>query len=341
MCIMMTKQEPTATHLISIPCQMNGERCQLLIYSNDLDVRESSNVAGASGTGQYYSPLLGHNVSMDNCNLPVNTTSTSNDDALMIVAVPNVRGGNVGLIDLSTSELKQFRTKVKEMGESVIPFTPTLGSFGDSMSEGISQNAISRLAVHKVGNYDITIAPTLEALEEQVDWSHFSLPYDFESRKRTLSDKTLFPFDCSYVVAKARVSVKDDGFGIVFRDPGFTYFPTCHEGASNSVKKYDVRCYEFGNKHRNTFPFRAGDHLTFNDVNKKGWFANVEAKEGAAPCFAHGFNSEDFKLLDLIPRSCLDGAGRSCSLKVDKSRINRMNVCPLKTNSYNQNILVK
>lgn len=338
---MMTKQEPTATHLFSIPCQMNGEQCQLLIYSNDLDVRESSNVAGGSNTGQYYSPLLGRNVSMDNSNLPASTTSTSNDDALMIVAIPNVRGGNVGLIDLSTSELKEFRTKVKEMGESVIPFTPTLGSYGNGMSRGISSNGFSSLAVHKVGNYDISVAPTLEALEEQVDWSHFSLPHDFESRKRTLSNKTLFPFDCSYVVAKARVSVKDDGFGIVFRDPGFTYFPTCHEGASNNVKKYDVRCYEFGNKNRHTFPFRAGDRLTFNDVNKKGWVANVEAKEGVAPCFTYSFDSGDFNLLDLIPRSCLDGEGRSCSLKVDKSRINRMNVCPLKTNSYNQNILVK
>jgi hypothetical protein len=60
--------------------------------------------------------------------------------------------------------------------------------------------------------------------------------------KKTLYDKTLYPNKCAYVIAQAHTRIKDDGFGIVYPDPGFDYFPTAHEN-TKLLHEYDVMCY--------------------------------------------------------------------------------------------------
>ena len=54
---------------------------------------------------------------------------------------------------------------------------------------------------------------------------------------------------CSYIVASATVSVADDGFAVLYKDPGFRYFPTCHD--KNDDKSYDVKCYLYDTKTSN------------------------------------------------------------------------------------------
>lgn len=86
----------------------------------------------------------------------------------------------------------------------------------------------------------------------------FALPGDFKLRKSTLLDKNLYPFNCAYVVAKAMKNIKDDGFGIIYPDPGFNFFPIAHENSNidKNIKKFDVNCYNFTNNTYNRLKFK-------------------------------------------------------------------------------------
>ena len=87
----MTPHQPTATHLFNIPYQMNGQAWQMLVYTNDLEV-----------------------------------SNLQSGEALMIVAIPTpYRTDNFGLVDVSTSEMKDFRRETKYAGDSLIPWQHT------------------------------------------------------------------------------------------------------------------------------------------------------------------------------------------------------------------------
>jgi hypothetical protein len=171
----------------------------------------------------------------------------------MIVAIPNSTGvQNFGLVDVTTQSMKLFRSQIQDLCEP-----KTFENYG--MSKSLSANSAKLLKVNEVGNYDISVAPSLEALEHNINWNHFKLPKDFEKRKMTLMDKNLFPFNCAYVVAKARKNIKDDGFGIIYPDPLINYFPTCHEYSTNNTPQtgaqYDVKCYNICEKTLQVLPF--------------------------------------------------------------------------------------
>lgn len=361
MCMMMTDYEPSATHLFNIPYVIDGVKYQLLVYTNDLSFEDKSGGAGdrslnADPLKIFYSTMMERGYA-DATNsdpadfLPVPTTP---DTALMIVAVPNLTGAtNFGLVDVTTDKMKKFRSEAKHVGDSLIPWTYTLSatnSFGDVDSFGASRS----LMVHRVGNYDISVAPSLEALEKQIDWSHFTLPVDFEKRKATLSDSTLFPYPCAYVVAKAVTSVKDDGFAVLFPDPGFTYFPTCHENTTTGYNEYDVRCYQFGNKKQTSFPFKVVfDKHEVNTYGKMGKYsfsstennkvAHVGRVNPGNSGYASSFTTTDLKeirkILSYLPKEAvMSETGGMMPISYDKDSVKCMNYCPLKTRTINQNI---
>lgn len=188
---MLTEQEPSSTRLINLPIQLsNGTKCKLLIYTNDLKAPKK---------------------------------------ALMIVPIPNPtdKFENFGFIDISSKENKAFRTSLVDACKQF-----TLVPQAKSLSRGLfSVDSIKAapLKVHDIGNYKLTLAPTLHDLNTRIDWSQFEKPHDFNQRFKTLHNKRLYPHNCAYVVAEAHKSVKDDGFGVIYPDPGFTYFPTAHE----------------------------------------------------------------------------------------------------------------
>jgi hypothetical protein len=357
---MMTDYEPSATHLFNIPYVVDGVRYQLLVYTNDLSFEEKSGrdttrSFGADPLKTFYSTMLerGYTDSAGSVPSGFSQVTTTPDTALMIVAIPNPTGAtNFGLVDVTTDKMKQFRSEAKNVGDSLIPWQYTLSatnSFGDGDSFGVSQS----LMVHRVGNYDISVAPSLEALEKQIDWSHFDLPADFEKRKTTLSDSSLFPYPCAYVVAKAVTSVKDDGFAVLFPDPGFTYFPTCHENTTTGYNDYDVRCYQFGSKKEITFPFKVVYDKSEISYGKEGKYsfnstegnkvAHIGRVNPGNSGYALSFTTNDLKvirkMLSYLPKEAvMSETGKPMSISYDKDSVKCMNYCPLKTKTINQNI---
>ena len=196
---MLTDQEPSSTRLINIPVQLSdGTKAKLLLYTNDLE--------------------------------------TGGKGALMIVPIPNPTKSTAafGLVNASDPKIKAFRTKLFE--ECALLEDEDDGDFSDDELKKAIPDFFSRsLAVHGVGNYRISLAPTLKDLTSRVDWSKFTRPSDFKTRFKTFINNELYPFPCAYIVAEAQKSIKDDGFGVIYPDPGFTYFPTAHEERSTSL----------------------------------------------------------------------------------------------------------
>lgn len=359
MCIMMTDHEPSSTHLFNVPYTLDGVDYQLLIYTNDLDFEEKSKSftttpsITANPLKTFYSTLLERDLAKNSgVDIPTGFSAipTTPDSALMIVAIPNPTGAtNFGLVDVTTKQMKQFRTEAKDWGDSLIPWQYTLGVTNSFDADGYVGQAKS-LRVNRVGNYDISVAPNLEALESQIDWSHFTLPGDFERRKATLSDSKLFPYPCAYVVAKAVTAVKDDGFAVLFPDPGFTYFPTCHED-NGTEHKYDVRCYQLGSKPVSSFPFQ----FECKGIDKSNWsFSTTENNKVAAigRCsngssrYAESLNSTDGEkiraLHSVLPTRCvMSESGEEAAIKCNKAKAQVFNFCPINTRAVNQNIVLK
>jgi hypothetical protein len=351
--MMMTKYEPTSTHLFNIPYVIDGVKYQLLVYTNDLSLEETSEGKPRSIDSDplktFYTTMVDRGYTDSTNLIPSSFLAEKEDSALMIVAIPNPTGAtNFGLVDVTTDKMKRFRSEAKIVGDSLIPWNHSLSvtnSFNDSFMVQESRS----LMVHRVGNYDISVAPSLDALEKQIDWSHFSLPADFEKRKATLSDSSLFPYPCAYVVAKAVKSVKDDGFAVLFPDPGFTYFPTCHENNDKGYNEYDVRCYQFGNKRKKEFPFKVmydkydtGVKYSFSS-NEGSKMENIGKVKKGTSIYAPSFNTTELKdirkILSYLPeKAVMSETGDSISMKYDKENVKCMNYCPLKTRTINQNI---
>lgn len=259
---MMTDQEPSSTRLFDIPVQMSNAdgqpvNCKLLIYTNDLELSKVGTGVKSSTSNEYSWLNQATRTTRDGAsemspyiaNL-VGAAAATADEALMIVPIPNTtRTQDFGLVDIRTDEMKRFRRICVSNCKQLLPQARSFGTLG--MMDGMHSNS---LQVHRVGNYDISVAPDLDALEKQVDWKHFKLPADFQARKSTLSDKKLYPFPCAYVIAKAVVNVKDDGFGVVYPDPGFDYFPTAHENGKRTYD-YDVNVYNFSKRPLTSMPF--------------------------------------------------------------------------------------
>jgi hypothetical protein len=203
-----------------------------------------------------------------------------------------------------------------------------------------------KLKVHRVGNYEISIAPTVADLMERIDWTKFTKPADFNVRLQTLTDKELLPFECGYVIAKAVVSVKNDGFGVLFPDPGFVYFPTCHENDSKTAnKKYDVRCYSYDSKKsKPTWPFQVSRNTpSFQDKIQGGSYTlqSKNSQAGALSLELKTSQKRVHNLHRLEPKCILAATGEQELVKYDVDNFKYINYCPIKCTAKNQNIILK
>ena len=74
------------------------------------------------------------------------------------------------------------------------------------------------LIVHKIGNYNISIAKSVDEVLNKINWNIFNKPVDLNERIKVLTDKNIHKFDeCCFVVAQATKSIHKDGFGIVYK----------------------------------------------------------------------------------------------------------------------------
>ncbi len=273
MCIMLSEHEPETTKLIHVPVYLkfkNGDvKYNLCIYVNNID--------------------------------------TDGVPALMVVPFPKVNGKPIGMMNIDTDNMKNFR-------KAVFDLMPKL----ESRSLGVYTNGKSAdgLTVHEIGNYNISIASDVNSLLNRVDWSRFSRPYDFEDRIATFKNKYLYPTNCVYVVAQARKNIKNDGFGIVYPDMGVDYFPTAHEDIGRSVK-YDVECYHFTSLRSNYIPF--GD-------------SKLKIHE-------HSDQSDITKILKMMDDTViLDDGGK---VRLRKTPVRRINMWKISGRNRNKNMYIK
>jgi hypothetical protein len=193
---MLTPQEPSATHLVNIPVTVGDakSKSKLLIYTNDLAVVADSKNKKSGG-------------------------------ALMIVPVPNpTNTSSFGLVSVSTEQMKTFHNTLKARCKALVP-VPRLASRSNNLKG--KRNA---LIVHKIGNYDISVAPNLADLKERIDWESFVLPSDFDTRLASLeSAEILGDSECkdwAYVVAKVCMCICMLVRSILYYVYAF-YLPVC------------------------------------------------------------------------------------------------------------------
>ena len=100
---------------------------------------------------------------------------------------PHTSSSKIGLVDISTRDLKELRTYIKSL-------KPILNknSLSDSLSRKLSYSVNSvPLKVHKIGNYNISIATSYNQLLEKIDWTKFNKPSNFEQRVCTFKNTKL------------------------------------------------------------------------------------------------------------------------------------------------------
>lgn len=172
-----------------------------------------------------------------------NDLKFNGNSALMVVPIPK-RKGDIGLVDVSTNKMKKFRKILITECEKLKPNRMKTRSYGGGL---LVLNGNEIKTIFEIGNYNISVANNINELLENIDWTKFDKPLDFEDRISVMKNKEIFPEEeYFYVVAKANKSVSNDGFGVVYPDCGYDYFPTAHEKMGEV--NFDVKMYNLFEK---------------------------------------------------------------------------------------------
>lgn len=163
----------------------------------------------------------------------INNITENSSGCFMVVPYPLTPKENIALVDVSTDKMKSFRNEV----ESYCNRNITKSYKADYTSDS------SKLEIYNVGNYKISIANDLHQLLNGVNWDVFEKPDDFDERIKVFGDETIYPFERMYIVAQTTKNIKNDGFGIIYKNDNFSYFPTAHEFTQYG-NDYDVVCYD-------------------------------------------------------------------------------------------------
>lgn len=257
MCIIIAGEEqPDTTKLMNVPVIIDNEKYNFFIYINnfDLGTKKIENRFSQSvdinniynNNSDNFEGLLSNNDGYGNYASfqPEKSSHYNNLSSIMVVPFPvnpHTSASKIGLVDITTNDMKELRTDIKLL-------KPISKNYSDSRNVSFQLNSIP-LEVHKIGNYNISVATSLEQLLERIDWTKFKKPDNFEQRIQTFRNPTLYPPQLAYfyVVASAIKNIKDDGFGVVYPqlDQNSTYIPTAHEDTEYEPK-FDVEIYNFG-----------------------------------------------------------------------------------------------
>jgi hypothetical protein len=281
MCVIIAGDaQPDTTKLINVPIIIENNKYNFFMYINNFDLHDIKypgkisviNEFGFNRDDKQYSRnnFNFNNRFNDSINLlnngnssfqsilndgdygnyaPFNVNNVDNNkrdnanNSVMVVPFPvnpHTPVSNIGLVDISTDDLKALRTQIKSL-KPVQKFMANSYSHTDSFSA-------SSLEVHKIGNYNISVATSYDQLLEKIDWTKFNKPRDFEERVKTFRNRVLYPpqYAYFYIVASAIENIKDDGFGIVYPqlNEQITYMPTAHEDTQHE-HDFDVEIYNF------------------------------------------------------------------------------------------------
>lgn len=163
-------------------------------------------------------------------------------NAVMVVPFPvekntTISPSQIGLVDMTTPQMKTLISGVEKLF-----YEAALG-----MSRGF--NEVLSLKVHKVGNYNISVALSIDDLLNRIDWNTFTKPDNFNQRMGTFNNEKLYPtnYNYFYIVAETTENIKNDGFGVVYPQLNdVQYIPTAHEDNEyTNIHQFDVEIYNF------------------------------------------------------------------------------------------------
>lgn len=180
---------------MNIPVIIEDKKYNFFIYVNNFDLQEQKNNQISDGL-LMDSNAFGNFASF----LPRDDfykKKLKSNNSIMVVPFPVEKGSliqEIGLVDISSESMKQLRTSIKSL-------KPQKKSKNYS-SRSLSTNSYTPLEVHKIGNYNISVATSLQDLLNRIDWNKFNKPNDFEERVNTFKNQILYPnnFDYFYVV---------------------------------------------------------------------------------------------------------------------------------------------
>jgi hypothetical protein len=248
MCIVLSGEtQPDTTKLMNVPVVVDGVKSNFFMYINNFDL---NNPIMNSNMNKFNSLLDDNQNGMfSRLYQDLNTFNLKNNlgnSSIMVVPFavdPHTPTSQIGLVDISTNEMKKLRKNI----ESLKPVSKSYMYTNESRSYSLGVSKV--LEVHKIGNYNISVATSRTKLLNNIDWTKFTKPDDYEERVRTFSNKNLYPdkYAYFYIVASAIENIKDDGFGIVYPrlSDGNIYIPTAHEDTSQT-HEFDVELFAFG-----------------------------------------------------------------------------------------------
>jgi hypothetical protein len=254
MCVIISGEtQPDSTKLINIPVKLSGDNnsYNFFMYINNFDLNNNNNITRNGSTIRDINfSLLSMSNNSDSKYASFDSTSTSistynNNNSIMVVPFPvdpSITIDMIGMVDITTNKMKELKSNVKALKPMPKIWSNSYNaSFGATLSRNV-------LEVHKIGNYNISVATSISDLLNRIDWTKFNKPSDFNQRVSTFENKNLYPviYKYFYVVASAVENIKDDGFGIVYpRTPdNLTYVPTAHEDTQDT-HDFDAEIYLF------------------------------------------------------------------------------------------------
>jgi hypothetical protein len=238
MCVILSSSpEPTKTHLINIPGVLFSPEdknpdcaAQISLYNNDIGVSVENPFCMVVAYPMYDYAMI-----------------KSGGVAGTEVGREKVKA-RIGLIDMDNAgtlpeHAKNIQYQGTRLGDEKfrIPLVSLGVSFGLSAD---GDDHTRSLKVHRVGNYNVSLAFEYDDLLTRLDAGAFRRPADYADRIATFRDTNLFLGPMFYVVSQCvDPSITTGSFGVVYPAPfDVQYFPTCHQGSYGRNVHYDVRC---------------------------------------------------------------------------------------------------
>lgn len=182
-------------------------------------------------------------------NIPCKIINDTNDYN-MVFYMNNIKGNNtvmvipymvgfnsihndqpIGMIDMTNINVKELIGYIDRR------------AFERAVAERSGPSNNMPLQVFNIGNYNISIARSIDDVINKVNWNKFTKPADFNDRINTLNNESLYPrkFIWIYIIAQSIVDIDNDGFGFIIPSYGIDYFPTAHEEIQNDIIINDIK----------------------------------------------------------------------------------------------------
>lgn len=248
MCIILTgEEEPVNTKILTVPIYINSIRYNLSVYLNSINMDRKNAILGIGFART----------------LPVKKNAKG---VVMVIpyALPKNNKYPIALIDIADKRIKRFVEK-----------TINTNSINPQNTYIINETVNSL--------YTISLANSIEDIEESIDWNQYTKPPDYNYRLQTFLDSKLYKhekYDYIYVVMKTMTTVINSGFCIIH--------PAIYD---NVITELNI-----SNK-----PIDEDDSdIDDEDTNKEQKY-NSEIKEICYLPTAHGYtmNSGDVVLYDI------------------------------------------